>query len=156
MIDNGTAEVGAGLLILYAVIKLLEIIFEFIVKTQNAKKNDAKAAEASITNKPNTSNTFQLTNADHTRIMKIIAKFEAVEWKELERQIDNLHEWHSVENADGVKRWYVSNILRTNVADTRENVARLAIALEQLSSTTATNAELFSRLLTIVTQKQDK
>ena len=61
------------------------------------------------------------------------------DWRVLERQIAELHEWHAKEDTDGVKVWYVRRSLEE--------------AFHELSETTKQQSTLFDRLINRLDQQ---
>lgn len=48
-------------------------------------------------------------------------------------QISELHQWHNIEDADGIKLWYVSSGFRKVITSIDENIVKNTIVLEKVA-----------------------
>jgi len=51
----------------------------------------------------------------------------------MKEQIAKLYEWHNMEDANGVKRWYNKSTLDSNIATLSRNIQEQTLILKQLS-----------------------
>ncbi len=61
-------------------------------------------------------------------------------------QVDDLHAWHSKEDDDGVKVWYVRRSLETSLAQLSNNIGAQTAVLERLLLETQTTRQTMERL----------
>ena len=76
------------------------------------------------------------------------SKFED-RFRNVEQQIKDLHDWHNVQDQDGVKVWYVRRSLE-------EAIVKLSAAVEGLAQKDATQNVILERLVTVVERLENQ
>jgi len=134
-------EVIAGISVIGGVVYLLRMIFNFIIKMRgNGKTGSSHVASSKA-----------LSAEDHEQLMATVNEMENVDWKLLEAQQRDLWGWHNERDDDGVPRWYVRKSLEESVKRQSDITTELTKAVDQLAGTTASQTEMISRLIDVLT-----
>jgi len=134
-------EVIAGISVIGAVVYLLRMIFNFIIKMRS---NGKTSSNPTISSKA-------LSAEDHERLMATVNEMENVDWKLLEAQQRDLWGWHNERDDDGVPRWYVRKSLEESVKRQGDITTELTKAVDRLAGNTANQTEMISRLIDVLT-----
>jgi len=74
-------------------------------------------------------------------------KARGINLQVLNKQIQDLHEWHKKTDDDGVKVWYIRKSLQDSIAKLADSISVLNMAMHDIHNTSKQQTQILTKLL---------